>query len=201
MVLLLITYYIIRKAGLLPSPLSLFKPKPVLIDETPVLIKNIKTIGQLVTYTAYDEVVVDSTIVSRGAAIANSINRMSPFAILPVPDHKLVLIAKGKILAGVDFASMSSNEIKLRNDTIIVFLPKAKILDAISNPSDFETFIEKGSWSNEAVIQLKLATRQRLINRALQRGILQKANKKATDVMESFLKGLSTKPVLVQTIE
>jgi hypothetical protein len=56
------------------------------------------------------------------------------------------------------------------------------------NPSDFDTFIETGEWSNEAVTAVKLKARQKLISRALAGGILQKAADRSYLLMENFLR-------------
>jgi hypothetical protein len=55
------------------------------------------------------------------------------------------------------------------------------------NPSDFEVFEEKGQWSNQAVTAVKLKARQKMINRALQKNILGKADVKAKSVVHDLL--------------
>src|SRR4051812_42517527 len=84
---------------LVPSWKNIFSPKPVTIDETPILIKDIRSIGQLITYSAYDEVVADTIIATRGSNFVNTFNRLSPFPVLPSADKQLVLIGRGKVLA------------------------------------------------------------------------------------------------------
>jgi hypothetical protein len=188
---------ILRKAGIVPSLADIFKAKPVVIDETPVLIKEIRSIGQIITATAYDEVVIDSVVVTNASRIINSINAVSPFPVLPSSQKQIVIIAKGKILAGTDLNLLTNESLKVSKDTVWLQLPRTKIIDAIMNPSDFETFEEKGTWTNEEVTAVKLRARQKMIDRALDQNIIEKASTKSKSVMEGFLRAAGFKTVIV----
>jgi len=189
--------WVLHKSGIVPSMKDIFSSKPVVIDETPILIKEIKSIGQLITATSYDEVVVDSVVTSRTSAIINSFNAVSPFPVIPVVEKRLVLIGKGKVLAGTDLSSLTNESIKISKDTIWLQLPPTKILDAVMNPSDFETFEEKGNWTPDEVTAVKLTARQKLIDRALNQNIIDKASTKAKAVMEDFLNALGFNAVII----
>src|SRR4051812_46040809 len=89
--------YLLYIRMVVPGIKQLFKSEPVVIDATPILIRQIKSLGQLITYTSYDEVVADSVMVTRGSLLVNSFNRFAPIPLLPLADKQLVLIAKGKI--------------------------------------------------------------------------------------------------------
>lgn len=188
--------WLLSSLDLLPS-LNIFKPKAVVIDETPILIKEIKSIGQLVTYTSFDEVVVSSIMASKGSAFVNSVNRLSPVPVLPSADKQLVLIVRGKILAGTNLSLLNGSSIVIKNDTVRLFLPKPQILDAIVNPSDFETFVESGLWSSNEITQVKISARKKMIDRALQQNILEKAGSKSKAIMENFLGSMGYKNVFV----
>lgn len=190
-------FFILRMTGLLPSFTNIFKPKPVVIDETPILIKQIKSLGQLITYSFFDEVVADSVIVTKGSDFVNSFNRLSPVPLLPSADKQLVLIGKGQVLAGTDLSLLTDTSVTIRNDTVKVFLPKPQILDAILNPGDFETFEEIGDWSNDEVTLIKTKARTKMIARALQQHILEKADTKSKAIMQNFLGNLGYKKVLI----
>ncbi|MDB5193232.1 MAG: hypothetical protein JWQ96_2795, partial [Segetibacter sp.] len=187
-----------QKLNIIPTWNEVFKSKPVVIDETPMLVKQIKSIGQLVTATAYDEVVVDSFIATRGSAFVNAFNKVVPVPILPPADKQIVLIAKGKVLAGIDLKLLKDEIVKVVADTVTIILPRAKILDAITNPADFETFIEKGEWTNEAVNAVKQQAKQKMIDRATAQMILEKAQNKAKTVMENFITTIGFAVVNVQ---
>ncbi len=197
-VVVLAGFWLIKKIKDAPSLKSLFTSQPVVIDQTPILIKEIKTIAQLVTVTSYDEVVVDSIVYSKKAAIVDAFRMVVPF--LPSAQKQLVLVGKGKVLAGTNLQKLQPQNIIISNDTITLNLPPAEILETIINPSDFETFVEQGVWTDAEVTQVKLKARNKIINRALNQNILNKADNKAKSVMENFLRNAGYKVVYVQTL-
>lgn len=195
-IILLVGYWLLIKV-VMPSMRNIFTSKPVTIDETPILIKEIRSIGQLITYSSFDEVVADSIIMTRGSAFVNAFNRFAPAPVLPSADKELVLIGRGKILAGVNLSLLTDSSVSVKNDTLRIYLPQAQILDAILNPSDFETFVEKGDWSNDEVTLVKAKARRKMIDHALQQNILPKAETKAKAIMENFLQNMGYKHILV----
>lgn len=180
-----------------PSITNIFKAQPVVIDETPILVKQVRSIGQFITAVASDEVVVQAVLPTRGSAFVNSVNKFSPVDILPSADKKLVLIGRGKVMAGTDFTSIADNGVKVNGDTVWIDLPKATIIDAVMNPSDFETFEETGRWSGDEVNALKVTARQQMIDRAIANDILTTANNKAKAVIEQFFYAAGYKVVMV----
>lgn len=195
--LVFVIAYLVFTKVVVPSMRNIFTSKPVVIDETPILIKEIRSIGQLITYTSFDEVVADTTIKTKGSAFVNNFNRITRLPMLPSADKQLVLIGRGKVLVGTDLSLLTDSSLSIRNDTLRIYLPKAQILDAILNPSDFETFVEKGEWSNEEVMWVKAKARRKMIEHAIQQNILPKADTKAKIVMENFLHNLGYKHVYV----
>lgn len=195
--IILTTYWLLQRSRVVPSLKDLFGAKPVVIDKTPVLIKDIKLIGQLVTYSFFDEVVADSAIFTRGSAFVNAFNRLAPVPLLPSADKELVLIGRGKVLAGTDLSLLTDTSILIKNDTITIYLPKPQIFTAILNPRDFETFVEKGNWTSEEVTQVKLKARRKMEERALQQNILEKADQKAKVILKDFLENMGYKKVFV----
>lgn len=57
--LLIIVYIVIAGMNIIPRSLNIFKKKQLLIDETPVVVKEIKAIGELTTAEFYGEVYAD----------------------------------------------------------------------------------------------------------------------------------------------
>lgn len=182
-----------------PSIKDIFKSQPVVIDNTPILIKEINELAQLCTVTAYDEVVADSVESSiRGLkdamlGYANALQMIGP-------QKKLVIIARGRVVAGVDLKKLSAQDFFIEKDSVSLSLPAAQIFDAIMNPSDFEIFIEQGFWSNDAVTAVKVKARKAMVKRALQQQILQKATDRSKTMMENFLRnsGYSKVNVIVK---
>ncbi|MCW3079853.1 MAG: hypothetical protein JWR87_1283 [Segetibacter sp.] len=181
----------------IPYMKTIFTSKEISIDQTPILIKEIKSIGQLITYTSFNEVVADTTIKTKGSAFVNTFNRFTPVPILPSADKQLVIIGRGKILAGINLSLLTDSGVTVKNDSVWVDLPAVQILDAILNPSDFETFVEKGEWSNNEVILVKAKARRKMIAHAIQQNILPKADAKAKMIMENFLHNMGYKHVEV----
>jgi Protein of unknown function (DUF4230) len=182
--IIVIAYWLLSHFNILPSFSSIFKPKPVLIDDTPILVEEIKKISQLVTITVFDEVVVQQEK-------TNTRYLNNPDAIIPIPYQstgKLVLIGRGRVLAGIDFKKLLEKDCFIKGDSVSVKLPKAEILTAIMNPSDFETFSETGRWSAEDVTAVKLKAREKLISRAMQQDISGKAGAKSRQATERFLR-------------
>ena len=191
------TFWLLPDSDALRSWEAIFSAKPVSIDKTPILIQEIKSIGQLITYISYDEVVADSVIVTRGSAFVNAFNRLAPVPLLPSADKQLVLIVKGKVLVGTDLSMLTDTSVAIKNDTVTLFLPKPKIFEAIVNPSDFETFVEKGNWTSKEVMLVKIKARRKLEARALQQNILAKADAKAKTILQDFLGSMGYKNVLI----
>jgi hypothetical protein len=182
--ILILAYWALSRMNLLPSLGSIFKAKPVLIDDTPVLVEQIKQLSQLVTITAYDEVVVQESITN-----TRLIN--SPGSLMPIPlqsTGQLVLVGRGQVMAGINFDKLKAEDCFIKGDSVSMRLPKAEVLNVIMNPSDFETFAESGNWSPEAVTAVKLKAREKMVNRALQQQILPKAGAKAQQTVEGFLR-------------
>ena len=191
------TYQLMPESGALRSWEAIFAARPMSIDKTPILVNEIKSIGQLITYTSYDEVVADSVIVTRGSAFVNAFNRLSPVPLLPSADKQLVLIVRGKVLVGTDLSMLTDTSVTIKNDTVTLVLPKPKIFEAIVNPSDFETFVEKGNWTSKEVMLVKIKARRKLEARALQQNILAKADIKAKTILQNFLGTMGYKNVLI----
>src|SRR3954470_13384647 len=88
--LLVIIGWLFTKYKVLPSLNDIFKPKPVLIENTPVVVKQIQAIAQLVTISAYEELVADTTVID----IKTIDIPLLPAIVLPSPTRRLVIIGK-----------------------------------------------------------------------------------------------------------
>jgi hypothetical protein len=181
--ILILAYWVLGKLNILPSLGSLFKPKPVLIDNTPVLVEEVKKLSQLVTITAFDEVVVQES--KTNTRLINN-----PSSIIPLPMQttgQLVLVGRGKVMAGINFAKLTAADCFVKGDSVSLRLPAAEVLNTIMNPSDFETFAETGTWTPEDVTAVKLKAKEKMVARALQQQILSKAATKSQEVIKRFL--------------
>jgi hypothetical protein len=176
-------WWVLGKMNLLPSFADLFQSRTVMIDDTPILIKEIQQIAELTTAISYDEVVADSVKFNGLSSI-----RTNPILPLSPSTDRIVLIARGKVIAGIDIKQIKTEQIAIVKDSVSIQLPAPKILTVIANPSDFETFSEKGNWSSAEVTMVKQKATYLLEQRAIQQNILSIADQKATKVLEQLLR-------------
>jgi hypothetical protein len=193
-IVIAIAYWLFTKYEALPSFSDLFKPKPVTIANTPVVVKQIQAIAQLTTISAYEELVADTSVTD--TRIINI--PLLPAIELPAPTRKLVIIGKSTTNIGIDMQQLRDNDITGTKDSIHIVLPAAQILDVIVNPSDVEVFIEEGAWDNIAVTNLKNKIRYLAVSDAMSRGLLAQSEKKAVDVLTSFFKAAGYNKVIIQ---
>ncbi len=184
--------FLFQKINWLPSFKNIFASQPVVIDETPVIIKEINTLSQLITVTYTDEIVMNE--VKPGKGISSIMSTGVGMMLVPSTD-RLVLIGRGKVLAGVDLKKLNEKDVNAAGDSIHVTLPAAQIINTIINPSGFETFDEKGDWNEEAVTALKIKIKNELTKRAVQQNILKQAQERSLNIIETFLKSTGFKKV------
>jgi len=195
---LVIAALFLLKDKWLPSVAGIFKPQPVIIEETPILIKQINELAQMCTITVFDEVVADSTDIRQKSTAGSLLTDVSSFGILPNTVRKLVIIAKGKVIAGTDLKKLQQQNIFVHEDSVSLTLPRAEILDAIINPSGIETFSETGVWTDKEITAVKIKARNKMIDRALKQQVLEKANDRSIMLMENFLRSAGFKKVTVK---
>jgi hypothetical protein len=191
---IVLLYFVLAKMNILPSLRELFTAKEVKIDSTPILIKEVKEIAQLMTVANYDEVVIDS---SKNTEINTPDFLNKNLNLHLEKGNDIVIIAHGKIICGIDLNELEEKKMYIKDDSVSIKMPKAKILEAIVNPSDLEIFYEKGKWSTDEVNTLKVAARQRMMDRSIAMGILQKAEVKSVAIMQNFLKSAGFKKINV----
>jgi hypothetical protein len=112
-------------------------------------------------------------------------------------EDELVLITKGKVRAGFDLLKLNKQDIIIDSISITLKLPEVKILDIITNPSDFETIEESGKWTHEEVTNYKNEARAIIEMHALENGIFELAEKSGRKQLTSFLKALGFKEVII----
>ncbi len=185
---ILLMIFLLQKIKWFPSFTNIFKSETVVIDETPVLIKEINNLSQVITISMYDEIVMDS---------AKPKHLPSFPGLRPVPD-KIVLIAKGQVLAGVDLKKLDNKNIHVNKDSVSILLPPAEVFSTIVNPSDFETFDETGNWSVQEITAIKKRMRDQITVRALQNQILNKAGQRCKIILENFLRSIGFKKIYIE---
>ena len=155
------------------------------IDDTPVIVSKIRSLGELTTACYYDEMVLSQT--KQNAFSSSPLGSLARDGLGKDVDDHLVLIAKGTVRAGLDLMQMTDEDVRFVGDTAYIRLPAPQYLDIIVNPSDYEVFAETGKWSHEEVTRLQATARQRLLMGADHYGLKSKAYAGAMDAVTELL--------------
>ena len=171
------------------------------IDDTANVVEKIKKISEFTTACYYEEFVLkndkmESTMLS---GLKNQINSSKASSLInPLANQRIsnadstlseiVILSKGTVRAGYDLSKVGENDLKIANDTITINLPTPEIFDVILNPSDYEFFIREGNWSHEEVTAIQSTAKERLLNDALNAGILDKAESFGKDRVQGLFK-------------
>ena len=158
--------------------------RPLTIDDTPVIVTKIRSLGELTTACYYDEMVLSRT--KENAFSSSALGSLAEGLGKDVEDH-LVLIAKGTVRAGLDLMDMSEEDVRFVGDTAYIRLPAPQYLDVIVNPSDFEVFAETGKWTHEEITGLQETARTRLLMGADHYGLKSRAYAGAMEAVTELL--------------
>jgi hypothetical protein len=193
-VTVVVVVFLLRKTRLIPSLSEMFSSRTIRVEETPMVVKDIQGLSQLITMTSYDEVSADSIRLGT----TDMVVQFLPLPRGMVSPDRLVIVGKGKVVAGLNLASLGEHDINVTGDSVSIKLPPATILEVVMNPSDFSTFSEEGNWTPDAVTKVKLKAREKMVRRALNQGILPKAEARGKLLVENFLKVSGFKKVVFQ---
>jgi hypothetical protein len=182
--ILLLIYGPLAKIGLLPSLPALLRGGAPKIEETPVIIQQVKNIAQMFTQTYYDEYVYDTGLIRTPVFSQNK---------------RLIFIAKGEVIAGFDLSELNEKSIIRREKSIVVKLPPARILDVVINPSGFETFIEEGEITFEDSKKFHEDARRIFDRNARDKGILKNSAEQGRQMLEKFFRllGFETVDIII----
>jgi len=177
------------------------------IDNTAVMVEEIKKISQLFTSVYYDEMVLDTfkildktpgerlmdamTIVRPNPGIAHESNYLGFRRI------NLVVIARGQVFTGYDFSRLQVSDLQIDGRNISFHLPPPEVLEVIINPSDYEIFIEEGEWSLEEAVALKQTAGKIMSQRAIEMGILEQSETVAKELLYNFFKALGFETITI----
>jgi hypothetical protein len=195
-----ILWFLVKGIGEKGWLTSVFKPKPVKLENTTLVLAGIKGLATLQTAKMYAEVVVDSTAMGKeDVSVRVLTNLVMPYPLFdPIPaEKKLVIIAKGWVVAGVDLQQLQEKDIVVNKDSVSINLPTASITEVIMNPSDIEIFDETGRWEANAIQQVQLKAKNTLLQKAAEKNLLATANQKAVQSIGSFLRGAGFRAITI----
>ncbi len=102
---------------------------------------------------------------------------------LGIGREKLVLIARGQVMAGVDFSRMEADDIVVNGQKVTLYLPPAEILvSKLDNERTGVYEYEKGLFTRRDVqleSELRARAEEELVRRAMEDGILTQAETNA----------------------
>ena len=177
----------------MPSFTTLFTPKKVVIENSPVVIKQIQSLALLVTVSMYDEIVADTSKPDIQHFQLPFLPDMSLYKDL----NRLVIISKVAVHVGINLQALNAGDVSGTKDSLHLLLPPAEVLDAIINPSDVEVFIEEGDWNSQAVANLKNKIRSIAIINAQSRGLFAQSQNKAEEIMRGFFIAAGYRKVVI----
>ena len=190
--------YIAIEKGLLD-----FKSDNLKIDETANVVKEIKNISEFTSACFYEEIILQEKKTSN--VVDNSIvNEIAGFFGKKegLITDEIVIIANGKVRAGFNLKKMAEDDIHINGDTLTINLPEAEIFDVIVNPSDFDIYIEDGTWDEQKVAALKNKAVKKIQEDALSDGILVKASqsgvKRLSEMFKAF--GFSVVKIMINGV-
>ncbi len=192
--IVVLAVWAIVKIESLPSLKEVFTPKKVVIENTPVIVKQVRALAQLVTVSMYEEMVVDSTHTNEKKLEIP----LLPDITLYRDINRLVIIGKVTTHIGIDMQKLADADISGTTDSINIVLPAAEVLDAIINPSGVTVFIERGDWSSTAITNLKNKIRYLAIADAKSRGLLSQSENKARQILTDFFKAAGYQQVIIR---
>jgi hypothetical protein len=196
-IIAIVAFLLLQQLNWLPNISKWFKSKPVLIENTPLIVESIKDLKEIITITSNDEVVVYKQELNDGTLLGNIINNgpINP------NDKRLGLLLKGTIQAGIDLSQLQEKDIIVNKDSVLISLPPTSILSTIINPSDTEILLEEGKWALTEVNKAKVDGRDNMIAKAKEKGILIKAETRARVVVEGFLRSIGFKKISIVTTQ
>lgn len=170
---------------------DLFPKRTLKIDKTVNVVDEVQKIGEFSTACYYEEVVVKNT---KSSEINNSY--LGSLVKADFQDQ-LVVIARGKVKAGFDLTKLGKDDLVVRHDTISVNLPPVEVFDVIVNPSDYEVYVEAGTWSHDEVAQLTASGKDQILQDAKNFNILQKAEENGLVKLKELFVALGFNEVIL----
>ena len=175
------------------------KPKDegLKIDETANVVTEIRKIAQFTSACYYEDIILKETKAneSLGGKVVNTFSKKDK----PILEDEIVIVASGNVRAGFDLSKLSEKDIVIRDSILEVTLPKAKIFEVIVNPSDFDIYIEDGTWSHEQVTKVENKAMNKIRKDAINDGLLDKATELGVAKLTELFKTFGYKEVVIHT--
>lgn len=169
-----------KLGGLIPSFGLITTPTVTIDTSRPTVIDEIRALARLETVHYQLEKVIS------GKASG------------PLPDFltsdKILLVAHGEVIAGVDLAELGAGDITVVSGTVTITMPKAVILSSkLDNDKTYVYDRQTGIFNKpdpNLETQIRQVAEQQIVQTAMEDDILGKAQKNAEDVIRTLVNGL-----------
>ena len=151
-------------------------------EQTPIIIKSMRHIGEWEFMTITDEEMVERTRKN-----------------LILSDDKLVRIYYGTLRLGIDLERLREDAISIQGDSISIMLPAVQLLD-----DDFidealtKTFYESGEWDNKTQKEMYAEAQSIMIRYAMNDENQEQTRQLAETQMRQLLQGLGFRHITIR---
>ena len=160
-------------------------PTPTIIADPQTVIRQVQSLSRLETASYTIEKVITA---ESGEGPLGFLFR-----------DKLLLIAQGQVIAGVDLGRMNPDDVRIAGDTVYVVLPAAEIFVAALDNDETYVYDRQTAVLGQQVDLETLARQQaeeEILNAALEDGILDMAQKNAEAAVGGLIRALGFEDVV-----
>jgi hypothetical protein len=163
-------------------------PTPTVIPDPATYIHEVRALARLETiHYSLEKVIVAET-------------GQGPFAFLF--GDRLLLVAHGYVIAGVDLGKLEPQDMQLRADVLYVALPAAEVFAATLDNQKSYIYDRDTGLFTRGNVHLETAARQaaeqEILKAALEAGILEQAGRNAEVFLELFFRALGYPQVIFE---
>ncbi len=170
---------------------KLLNPTPTVLPDPVTIIREVQSLARLETIQYSVEKVITAEI------------NQGVFG--PLFGDRLLFVAQGYVIAGVDLAEVDEQDLRLENDILYVTLPEAEVFVATLNNEDSYVYDRETGVLRKSDPDLETAARQaaeqEILKAAVDDGILQQAQQNAEVYLERLFNTLGYLQVIFENPE
>jgi hypothetical protein len=117
----------------------------------------------------------------------------------PLNGDKILLVAHGEVIAGVDLSKLQEGDVRVVSDTVTIRMPQAEILShKLDNDKTYVYDRQTGFFSDpdpNLETEIRRAAESKIIEAAEEAGIVEQADTNARQVLRTLIEGLGYEDV------
>jgi hypothetical protein len=168
---------------------ALLNPTPTILPDPVTIIHEVRSLARLETI----EYTVEKVITADNGQV---------FSLLF--GDRLLFIAYGRVIAGVDLSKITTSDLSMQNNTLYIRLPSPEIFVAtLDNEKSYVYDREQGLFNHGDVnleTQARQAAESEIVKAAIADGILDQALENAEDYLERLLGSLGYQEIVFQSV-